>query len=234
MKLTQERLKEVLDYNPETGEFYWKAQVSSRAKAGCKAGWVNSIGYRQIWVSGKPYFAHRLAWLYVYGYFPENDIDHINRIRSDNRALNLREVSRSCNLRNAGGHTGSASGVKGVSKVGANWIAMIYVNGCNINLGVFTTLLGAAKARAEAEKEHGFTTCDSLSEAQVFVSNSPPEEFDSRVRKNKPLHRSGVVGVNWNKERCKWVARLKTTYLGSYNTIQEAAEVRQKAELMEG
>jgi len=91
-KLTQERLKEVLDYDPETGEFYRK-EVKQWWKFGDKVKYNINDGYKKINVDSKLYLAHRLAWLYIHGYFPEYGIDHINRIRGDNRILNLREVA---------------------------------------------------------------------------------------------------------------------------------------------
>jgi hypothetical protein len=72
---------------------------SEKAEGGCrKRCWKqNSLGYVQIKISGKLYHAHRLAWLYVYGYMPEKEIDHINRIRDDNRIANLREATSQLN-----------------------------------------------------------------------------------------------------------------------------------------
>lgn len=218
--ITQAQLKELLFYDPETGEFHW---LRNGKVAGGK-----DHGYLRICISGKLLKAHRLAWLYVHGYFPEHDIDHINRVRDDNRISNLREVSRTCNARNASGKAGSSSGVKGVHKVRDRWTATITVNGYTISLGTFLTKLGAAKARADAEKEHGFITCDQLSEAQIFVNSQPPEE-DSRVEQSSS---SGVSGVYWNKRAKKWQANTYSRgvkkYLGLYNTLQEATEARNK------
>ena len=82
--LTQSRLKELLHYNPETGIFTWLVSKKG-VKIGNIAGSVNSIGYRYISVDRILYKASRLAWLFIEGYFPENDVDHINRIRDDDR-----------------------------------------------------------------------------------------------------------------------------------------------------
>jgi len=82
--IIQARLKEILHYSPETGLFIWLVSLSNRIKAGDDAGFINDISlYRTITVSGKMYQAHRLAWLYVYGVWPEY-IDHINHNRSYN------------------------------------------------------------------------------------------------------------------------------------------------------
>ncbi len=98
--LTQDRLKELLHYCPETGVFTWIKTNGSRGKKGNIAGSINPIGYLDIGVDSKVYKAHRLAFLYVEGYFPEYGLDHINRNKSDNRWSNLRQVSQTCNMRN--------------------------------------------------------------------------------------------------------------------------------------
>ena len=91
MKLTQKKVKQYLNYDPLTGEFTWI--VHRRClKAGSVAGCLYR-GYTSIRISGKQYYAHRLAWLYVYGYFPEHQIDHIDRNPSNNRINNLRHAS---------------------------------------------------------------------------------------------------------------------------------------------
>ncbi len=100
--LTQERLKEVLSYDPSTGDFIWLITRGRNAPAGTKASQsVNSQGYRQIMIDQQHFKAHRLVWFYVYGVWPEADIDHINGVRSDNRIINLRALSRSDNVMNS-------------------------------------------------------------------------------------------------------------------------------------
>jgi len=95
--LTQEKLKELLAYDSETGLFKWCVRVGKRIHVGSIAGHLDEIsGYIRITVQGKIYQAHRLAWLYVHGYFPETDVGHINKVRHDNRIENLREASRQC------------------------------------------------------------------------------------------------------------------------------------------
>lgn len=113
-QLTYERLNEPLDYNPETGEFIWKSPNNRRVRVGAVAGTLGHMGYCIITIDGKHYRAHRLAWLYVNGYTPENGVDHINRVKNDNRICNLREVSQQCNIRNSKRACTNTSGVCGV------------------------------------------------------------------------------------------------------------------------
>ncbi|QIN99385.1 putative homing endonuclease [Salmonella phage oldekolle] len=96
--LTQERLKELFEYRPETGEFIRLVSIGNQ-KAGSTAGCLRKTGYIEIRVDKVGYKAHRLAFLYMEGYIPEV-IDHVNRIRSDNRWANLRESNNQENSRN--------------------------------------------------------------------------------------------------------------------------------------
>lgn len=93
-ELTQEALKEVLNYDPETGLFTWAKQRGS-ARKGSLAGCLDR-GHLIIRVNKQQYLAHRLAWMYMYGYFPATDIRHINKVKDDNRIDNLTKASRRC------------------------------------------------------------------------------------------------------------------------------------------
>ena len=93
------RLQEILDYDQETGIFTWKINQCGARKKGQIAGTKNKNGYIVI-RHKKLYYAHRLAWLYVHGIFPDSVIDHINRNKSDNRINNLRSVSHADNMYN--------------------------------------------------------------------------------------------------------------------------------------
>ena len=96
--LTQERLKELLIYAPETGRFYWRKQHGP-VNAGSEAGNTRSTGYRLIGIDKHLHYEHRLAWLYVYGVHPTGDIDHDNGNPADSRIATLRELPRSKNAR---------------------------------------------------------------------------------------------------------------------------------------
>ena len=112
--ITQEYLKSILDYNLDTGIFTWKVNKSKRSNIGDVAGWSYN-GYVSIEIDNKPYKAHRLAWLYVYGEIPKNLIDHVNNNRADNRISNLRKATYQENSENYKTPKTNKSGVKNVS-----------------------------------------------------------------------------------------------------------------------
>lgn len=170
-KLTRQRLKEVLHYSPDTGIFVWLKRTSNRVEIGSMAGSLEGTGYQSIRIDKIAHLAHRLAFLYMEGYFPENDVDHINRVRDDNRWENLRHVSRSCNMRNKTKPVNNISGVVGVSwdKNRGKWTGMITINYRQFSLGRFDTLKSAVQARWEAEKKYGFPNCNSTSTAYRFL-----------------------------------------------------------------
>lgn len=114
--ITQERLKEILRYDAETGNFHWvnPAGRCGRYPAGSIAGSFDRKGYRTIFINGRPHKAHRLAWLYAYGELPDQ-LDHINRVKSDNRLQNLRPANSAQNSGNVGLRSDNTSGYRGVS-----------------------------------------------------------------------------------------------------------------------
>ncbi len=156
--LTQERLKEVLDYDASSGEFTWKVATSNTFKVGDIAGGATSDGYSKIGLDKKRYLAHRLVWLYVYGVFPEHTIDHINGITSDNRIINLRDVTHAENHKNQSLRKNNSSGVIGIywDKPTHKWRAQIYLCGKTTHIGLFTDISDAIIARKEAEIKYGF------------------------------------------------------------------------------
>lgn len=130
--ITQERLKEILHYDPETGIFTWKVDVGryGRIKAGSEAGYLNR-NYYECFIDGIRYPAHRLAWFYVHSTWPELLIDHINGNGHDNRICNLREATKSQNACNQKLSTCNSSGIKGLfwSSYHDAWCAHITKNG---------------------------------------------------------------------------------------------------------
>ncbi len=151
MSLTPERLKELVHYNAETGDFTW-AKTRRRCRLGGKAGCRMRNGYIVIRIDDTLYLAHRLAWLYMTGDWPPEQIDHINRDREDNRWKNLRAVS---NMENAWNKTvrSNKSGFAGVRRENRKWLAEIKVNYRPIRLGLFDTPEAAHEAYVAAKRE---------------------------------------------------------------------------------
>ncbi len=158
-ELTAERLREVLHYDPETGVFTWKVAASRRRPSGSTAGTRDNQGYTVIRFEGNGYKAHRLAWLYVHGTWPADQIDHDNRNKGDNRLANLREAQPIQNAQNRSAPPGSSSGHRGViyQDRKSPWRAHIKVDNRRIHLGCYASLDDALAARKAAEaKYHPF------------------------------------------------------------------------------
>lgn len=145
-----EKLREILNYDPDTGVFTWITSNSQR-RAGEAAEWITSQGYSHIMINGKTYKAHRLAWLYMTGRWPPDQIDHI---KHDNWWFNLREASRSPNAQNALPPASNTSGVKGVTWRNGKWEVGIRVRGKRYHVGHFDTLEAASAAYAAAAIRH--------------------------------------------------------------------------------
>ena len=153
--LTQNRLKEVLHYETDTGHFLWKERISIRIVVGRIAGNVGKNGYREIKVFGLRTTVHRLAFFYMTGEWPPEDVDHINGNRDDNRWLNLRLVSRSVNLQNRHGPgIKNTTGFLGVSPSGGKYLAQIRADGCAKYLGRYSTPEEAHAVYVEAKRKY--------------------------------------------------------------------------------
>ncbi len=156
--ITQERLKELLHYDTETGVFTWK-ESRGRVNKGDQAGNINSwTGYTVIVIDSKGYTAHRLTFLYMIGSFPKVHTDHINGIRHDNRWENLREVTARENHRNRRKHKSNTSGITGIrwKKNERKWLAEIRFDYVLRHLGLFVDKFDAICARKSAEVKLGF------------------------------------------------------------------------------
>lgn len=153
-ELTAERLRELLNYDPETGVFTWRVRTSNSVKVGQQAG-SDMSGYLSIRLLGGRHKAHRLALLYMYGAPPEGVVDHINGVTRDNRIENLRVVTKSGNAANQRrARADNTCGFLGVHKArGAGWKSQIMVNGRTKHLGTFPTPETAHGAYLLAKRE---------------------------------------------------------------------------------
>lgn len=173
-QITYEELHRQLMYNPWTGIFYWKVSNSNRVQVGYIAGTKTKCGYIQIRIDSKFYLAHRLAWFYVYGYIPENDIDHRDRVKYHNWLKNLREASAQCNLRNTANFAHNTSGIKGVSreKRTNKWASHIMINRKKKSLGNYKSFDNAVCARLAGEQCVSWEGCDTCSPAYQYVKEN--------------------------------------------------------------
>lgn len=198
-ELTDEYIKEILDYNPETGIFTWKIKPRRNIHLGSPAGSINKYGYRVVRIDSRGYPAHRLAWVYVYGEWPKGKIDHINGIRTDNKIANLRVVTPRENAQNRREHREGQ--LQGVHLCGNTFTSRIYISGRRYSLGSYLTEKEAHLVYKEA--------LDHLDDLEWFDQFKPK-------------------GYTWVKAKGKWQAQIriagKNKYLGCFCTEEEARE----------
>lgn len=154
--LAQSLLTELLNYDPLTGVFTWKVARSGNVKVGGVAGSLNKqSGYREIWIGERQYVAHRLAWLYMTGEWPEHTVDHEDLDKDNNRWANLRAATQAQQCANRGLKSDNKSGFKGVSwsKESNRWYASIKIKGKSRNLGMYNTPEEASAAYTRALTE---------------------------------------------------------------------------------
>ena len=154
MALTAEKVRELLDYDPETGVFTWRVAKGRKSK-GMLAGCIDHYGYVQIGIDGTHYKGHRIAWLITNGAWPSEHIDHRNGVRNDNRSANLREASQSINMQNLlRPMEGNTSGFLGVcwDTEKQSFMAQIKTKGKNKFLGRFTDPNEAHAAYLDAKR----------------------------------------------------------------------------------
>lgn len=151
MRLTYERLHEVLHYNPESGNWTWAISKPGRGCIkGTRAGTVKGNGYNYVTIDYCAYLSSRAAVLYMTGEWPEHEVDHKNLIKTDDRWKNLRAAARGENAANVPAHADNSCGLKGVKKCRDKWQARIMVRGVNIHLGSFCSPKDANAAYAGA------------------------------------------------------------------------------------
>lgn len=156
---TAAEVRELLNYDPETGIFTRRVATGGRygAAVGSVAGTLGDTGYLMISLRSKQYRAHRLAWLYMTGEWPANEIDHLNGIRTDNRFQNLRDVTAQVNQQNRrAANKSSSTGLLGASwsKREGAYVARIWIDGRYCSLGHFQTAEAAHRAYLQAKRRH--------------------------------------------------------------------------------
>lgn len=153
-RISHSELLNLVIYDPETGHFTSRIGCG-RWPAGRRMGRVRLDGYLQIWLNGKHYYSHRLAWLYITGYWPKHQIDHRDCVRANNVWSNLRESSQTQNLANMRKWHKGTSPLKGVHWDATRncWKSQIKINGINIFLGRFADPLEAHSAYIAAARD---------------------------------------------------------------------------------
>lgn len=171
--LNYQYVRQLFDYNATSGNLIWITK-RQRINVGDIAGSLDkNNGYYTVRIDGKLYKNHRIIWLWYYGYNPENIIDHINRIRIDNRIINLREVSPSCNSINSKISISNTTGVKGVYQdVSGKYVAQIKKNKVDYYLGIYDSLFDAVLARWKGETQYHKQTCNPNSSARKYLENT--------------------------------------------------------------
>ena len=153
-ELTAERLREVLDYSVVSGVFTWRVKTCKKVVIGARAGSRTGRGYRQIRVDGELYLEHRLAYLYVEGFWPEAEVDHANGNGELNAWVNIRGATSAEQKQNTRRRKDNTSGFKGVGwfRPKGKWRARIRAGGREVRLGYFdqADAAGAAYLAAKA------------------------------------------------------------------------------------
>lgn len=152
--ITAALLRELLHYCPATGKFTWRVQLSRKMPVGKVAGSLRPDGRRYVCIFGKHYFTSRLAWMYVTGEWPEHEIDHRDRNRTNDAFFNLRPSTRQQNCFNTGVRKDSSTRRKGVSyeKRTGKWFARISVSGKSKVIGTYATADQAEAAYVDAAR----------------------------------------------------------------------------------
>lgn len=154
-KIQPERISKMFRYDPETGDIWWIESGKGKIKKK-PAGTVVSNGYKAVMIDGDRYYCHRIAWVLTHGLWPEDQLDHINGVKTDNRLVNLRPATNLQNGRNFKVKANNTSGTTGIvwCNQTKKWRALIKNNGKTIHLGRFVDKVDAINARKSAESSY--------------------------------------------------------------------------------
>ena len=152
------KAKQLITYDSNTGIFIWRVSTTNKVNVGDVVGTINDKGYLQTRIQGKIVKLHRLAWAFIYGVFPINQLDHEDQDKTNNRISNLRLADAFINARNMPLKCTNKSGFTGVhwNKKNSNWRVQLCINHKRINLGSYTTLNKAISIRKQANIDYGF------------------------------------------------------------------------------
>lgn len=211
MALALSTIKQQLDYCPLTGQFRWRVS-KPRAARGAIAGFSCKKGYTRIKVMGVNLSAHRLAWAFAKGHWPDKQIDHRNNIRNDNRLRNLREATTFENARNRVSHKQTKTGFKGVTPMGKNFQARCRVANVVHNLGTYPSAKEASVAyNLFAAKHH-----------QLF--------YNASVRQGESIMARPKSVILSKDEKKAVVAELKLKIKASKDAVKQLAGIRKEAD----
>jgi hypothetical protein len=220
-----DRLREALEYNPETGDLIWKEGWRKGMVAGCVN--VNSSSgnaYRSIVLDGVSRRAHRVAWAIHHGDWPKEEIDHDNGDGSDNRILNLKDAGKIGNARNRRKPRNNKSGVCGVNFDGKRrkWRVQVYEGAKRKHIGRFDDFDAAVAARKEFEKNNGYSESHGVRNKCEYVPVKRGAKKDAGVRYIKKYSR-------WNTRA---TVNGKRISIGMFDSKEEAMEAKAAVESM--
>lgn len=169
--ITEQLVREVFYFDKEVGKLYWKKPTSKRVKKGEEIKTLDRHGYYKVGLNNKEYLVHRVVWLYVYGYYPENLIDHIDGNKLNNKIENLREANKFCNSLNSKTRKDNTSNIRGVyfDKNNKKWYAQIKDNK-RYFLGYYDSYDEAVCARFAAEQCLKWEVCNKSSAHNYVLS----------------------------------------------------------------
>lgn len=153
-RISHQHLLEVLDYDSISGVFTWKIPTARKIKIGMVAGTKNINGYYTVCIYNTVYYLHILAWFYIHAEWPNSQLDHKDRDKTNNRITNLRLASNKENSRNTVVHCDNLHGYKGVATNRKKFSAKIYIDGKNKHLGSYATAKEAAQVYDQAAIEY--------------------------------------------------------------------------------